>query len=174
MPDTPVDDLKECIAKGKALVIVGTGVSIAATDNAPCASWKGLLRHGADRCVKHCAAPRIGWADIVRQEIDSDDVDNLLSAAEKITSKLKAPTGGEYRRWLKDSVGELTATKPDVIKALDGLNIPLATTNYDGLIEEVTGLPRGRWRRLRKLPQGNPRELISALKRAGHQRGRVP
>jgi hypothetical protein len=36
-----VDDLREQIACGQAIAIVGAGVSIGATGNAPAASWSG-------------------------------------------------------------------------------------------------------------------------------------
>src|SRR5262249_22319206 len=35
---------------------------------------------------------------------------------------------------------------PSLIRAIQALNVPIATTNYDGLIEDVTGLPPITWR----------------------------
>ena len=43
-------DLRELITKRRILVIVGAGVSISATRNAPAASWPGLLTLGAAHC----------------------------------------------------------------------------------------------------------------------------
>ncbi len=43
----PFEDLASEVASGRAIAIVGAGVSILATGNAPCASWKGLLHDGA-------------------------------------------------------------------------------------------------------------------------------
>ena len=82
----------------------------------------------------------------MRKEIESGDLDDLLSAAEKVSAKLGAPAGGEYRRWLRETVGGLRVKERSVIEALRDLGVPLATTNYDGLLEEVTGRPPVSWR----------------------------
>ena len=92
MPGTPLGDLKQRIADGKALVIVGTGVSIAATADAPCASWKGLLRDGVERCVSFTGAGA-EWASIAQHEIASDELTDVLHAAEKIATRLGGANG---------------------------------------------------------------------------------
>lgn len=141
-----LDELSQQIARGRMLAVVGAGVSIAATGGDCLASWTGLLRHGAERCVEVAGPLPEGWAEQVRAEIDSGDLDELLSAAEKISRKLGAPCGPEYARWLRDTVGRFRVRDSTVIEALAGLGLPLATTNYDGLLEEVTGLPPVTWR----------------------------
>jgi hypothetical protein len=73
-------------------------------------------------------------------------VQELLSAAENITRRLDRPRGGEYGRWLRESVGSLKVANPEVIQALAGLGAPIVTTNYDDLIEQVSGLPAVTWR----------------------------
>ncbi len=79
-------------------------------------------------------------------DVGSGDMDDLLSAAEKIAAKLGAPAGSEYSLWLKETVGALRAEDRSVLDALRDLGIPLATTNYDGLLEEVTRRPAVTWR----------------------------
>jgi hypothetical protein len=69
----------------------------------------------------------------------------MLSVAEIISGKLGSPSGGEYSRWLRETVGALRAADRSVLEALHDLKVPLATTNYDGLIEEVTGWPSVTW-----------------------------
>jgi tetratricopeptide (TPR) repeat protein len=141
-----LDDLRNEIAEGHVLAIVGAGVSIGATGAEPVASWTGLLKNGVERCVEVAQPLPTGWAERVRGEIESGDMDDLLSAAEKISAKLGAPQGGEYRRWLRETVGQLQMKDGSVIEALRDLAIPLATTNYDGLLEAVTGRPPVSWR----------------------------
>ncbi|HKH45506.1 MAG TPA: SIR2 family protein [Thermoanaerobaculia bacterium] len=141
-----LDELRHEISQGRMLVVVGAGVSMAATGEDRLASWTGLLRHGADRCVEVGGPLPEGWADRVQAEIDSGDLDELLSAAEKISRKLGAPCGPEYARWLRETVGRFQAQDPTVIEAIADLELPLATTNYDGLLEEVTSLPPVTWR----------------------------
>jgi len=145
MPYDLVNELQAEIAQGHVLVVVGAGVSIGAAQGNPLASWQGLLEDGVDRCVA-VRGLDAKWADRVRAEIRSGDMDDLLSAAEKISSKLGFPTGGEYRNWLRDTVGTLEAQNRSALEPLRDLNLPLAATNYDGLLEEVTGFPPVTWR----------------------------
>jgi len=106
-----VDDLKREVAEGRVTVIVGAGVSIAATlDPARkpnVASWKGLLESGVDECVKVAQPLPPGWETRVRADIASDDLDDLLSAASKIERKLGGPKAGDFVRWLTDTIGQL-------------------------------------------------------------------
>src|SRR3982074_161484 len=97
-----LDDLKKEIAERQAVLIVGAGVSKAETDNHPFASCAGLPHHGAGRCADLRPELRDKWLPRVTEEIDSEDLDDMLSAAEKISSKLGAP--GEFSRWLRESV----------------------------------------------------------------------
>ncbi len=139
-----LDDLKNKIAKGQTIVIVGAGVSIGATKGQKCASWTGLLHDGVDRCVE-LGRLQATLASLLREQINSGELDMLLSAAEVISGRLGAPNDGEYRRWLRESVGELSVENEDVLAALSELGAVLATTNYDGLIEKVTGLQAITW-----------------------------
>jgi tetratricopeptide (TPR) repeat protein len=142
-----LDDLQQQIDAGQVVAIVGAGVSVGATKGNPVASWQGLLHHGVDRCRE---LPTAGLSDAsaksLHEQIDSDDLDLMLAAAEVISRKLGAPGGGEWRRWLRETVGQLRTEQRGVIEALRDLGITIATTNYDGLIEEVAGLPPVTWR----------------------------
>ena len=124
MSHDPVEDLRKEIAKGRVLAIVGAGISIGTTKNAPTASWTGLLENGVDRCVAVAQPLPDGWADRVQAEIHSGDMDDLLSAAEKISRKLGFPDGGNYRTWLRETVGTLRAEDRSVLEALHDLGIP--------------------------------------------------
>src|SRR5215204_3068302 len=143
-PDTPsrgidspiADDLRQHIADRQVAAIVGAGVTVASSGDAEAASWKGLLQLGIDRCVGlQLVTP--DWGERRRSELLSGDLDELLSVAELVATRLGYPDGGEYRRWLRETVGELRVQRPDVLEALKALDVPLVTTNYDGLLEEV-------------------------------------
>ncbi len=152
----PLDDVRSAIERKQALVVVGAGVSIAATGGQPAvkvegldkpvpvASWPGLLYHGVDYC-ETWVKPKAGWGRIVRDEIGLKDLESLLSAATKIENQLGAPKGGLYRRWLRESVEKLQASDRQVIEAIEALGVPIATTNYDSLIEQVTEWPSITW-----------------------------
>jgi hypothetical protein len=141
-----LEDLRAQIARGRVVAVVGAGISMAATNGHSVASWTGLLEHGARQCEQVVPGLPVGWGDRVRGEIRSGDMDDLLSAAEKITQKLGGRSGGEYRRWLDETTGQLRAESPVILKALGDLGVPLATTNYDGLLEEALGLEPVTWR----------------------------
>jgi hypothetical protein len=91
-----INDLKSEIAQQRVLIIAGAGVSIGATRGEQCASWTGLLKHGAERCEQIVPNLPKGWKEHVQAEIDSGDLDELVSAAQKILQKLSAPTSGVW------------------------------------------------------------------------------
>src|SRR5258708_7365320 len=142
-----IADLRAQIEAGQVLVIAGAGVAVAATAggvpaSSPVASWKGLLADGIERCVLVGRPPAAeGWAERLRADLESADLDDLLSVAERVASRLGAPAGGEDRRWLRETVGALRTSDPSVPKALAELGVALATTHYDRLLQEVTGPP---------------------------------
>jgi tetratricopeptide (TPR) repeat protein len=157
-----LDDLKNEIARSQTVVIIGAGVSIGAANRHKCASWTGLLHDGVDRCVELNRLPS-AMTDSLRLQIDSGDLDFLLLAAEIVSKKLGAPNDGEYRRWLRETIGALKAENKEVIQALSDLGAVLATTNYDGLIEEVTGLPPITWNdgaRVERVLRGDEKAVL--------------
>ena len=140
------EDLRREIARGRVIAVVGAGVAAAASRDASAASWVGLLEDGISRCEQVFIGLPAGWADEQRAKLHSSDVRDLLAVAEEIERVLHAPAGGEYRRWLRETVGELRPYEPAVIEALRDLGVPILTTNYDLLFEEVTGLEPVTWK----------------------------
>ena len=143
-----IDQLQRELASGQVVVVVGSGVSVAAcgqqlVEGHKVATWSGLLEHGVDRLIE------IGVADgdeqLLRSMIRSGKTDFMISAAETITDRFKARSEGTFRGWLADTIGELKiqdATLLQDIAALPGL---VATLNYDHLLEGATGLPAITW-----------------------------
>ena len=146
----PTDDLLQnlCaeIAQGRVLAIIGAGVSIGATKGHPQSSWTGLLESGIERCLTVAHPLPLGWSERLHENIHSGDPQLLLATAQEISLQLGAPEGGEYRRWLRETVGSLPLHDRIVLDALRDLPVILATTNYDSLLEEVTGLAPVTWR----------------------------
>lgn len=145
MSYNPVDDLRMAVTQGQVVAIVGAGVSIEASGNDPRASWTGLLEDGIARCEAIIRPLPTGWGERARGEISSKDLGEMLSAAEKISDRLGAPSGGEWRKWLRESVGELKPKNPAVLETLRDLKIPIATTNYDDMLAQVSGLEPVTW-----------------------------
>lgn len=108
-----------------------------ATGNAPEASWTGLIRNGLQRAVELRRCPADA-ADRQKKQIDSQDLDELIAVATFVTQKLGGPQDGEFRSWLRDSVGQLAPKYPAIIKAILQTNCAILTTNYDSLIEKVS------------------------------------
>ncbi|MBI4854885.1 MAG: SIR2 family protein [Acidobacteria bacterium] len=164
--DILINDLKKTIAEKKAIIFVGTGVSISATNNADVASWQGLLKHGAERCEQLNQNLPSGWKGRVLDGIKSSYMRELLAAAEQIEGELKDL--GEYDRWLKETVGGLKALNKSTINAIKDLDLPIITTNYDNLLEEVTGLREITWKDERKIAPFFQGEELGIFHLHGH------
>jgi len=142
-----LEDLRQALARGRVIALIGAGVSVGATGGSSVASWTGLLEDGVARCEQLTLRPLpAGWGDWTRQQIRSGDVGDMILAADAVTDRLGGPEHGEYRRWLRETVGKLNASHREVLEALRDLGGILATTNYDGLLEATTGLPAVTWR----------------------------
>lgn len=136
--DPKVLDLKSLIVKRQVVVILGAGVSVATSGGAPTASWKGFLRDGVTRCQDWAGADP-AWCLLQRDNLEMGETEDWIGVARRITQKLGGRTGGEFRRWLRESIGQLPCVDPSLIKAIAALECPVATTNYDDLFERVTG-----------------------------------
>jgi formylglycine-generating enzyme required for sulfatase activity len=135
-----VNELRRQLAKGQVVVVVGAGYSIAATDGAELASWTGLLSDGLEQCSEYGRPPLRDEALLLSQElVSTGTVDMMLAAASIIEARLGAPGGAEWRRWLKESVGNLEVSNPKLGAAIHELGAPILTTNYDSLLHE--GIP---------------------------------
>lgn len=143
---SPTEDLRSEIAKGSALIVVGAGISIGATRGAATASWIGLLKHGVDRCQEIVTQLPIRWKERTLEQVESGDITEIVLAAQNIAERLGAPHSGEYRKWLRESVGTLNVDNSETISAIQALNLPIATTNYDSLLTSITGRPPVTWR----------------------------
>ena len=136
--------LRDAARRKELVVIIGTGVSMGLTQGkVTTLSWKGLIQNGFSHGVtkgKISAAQAKIW----EPHLNTEDLDDLLGAAEFMSRKLGAPQGDLYARWLESVFKSVQPTNQELEKAIKGLNnaaIPIATLNYDPLLELVTGLP---------------------------------
>jgi tetratricopeptide (TPR) repeat protein len=140
-----VDDLRGRLAAGRVVVVAGSGVTAAATRGHELSSWSGLIASGLT-CAAQLPGVQQGRLDAVRSLLDVGDSSALVSAAELVTEMLGGPEGGEYARWLQETVGSLALEDRSVPEALVALGVPVATTNYDDLIERASpGWERVTW-----------------------------
>ena len=144
---TPLDDLEAALADPRkpVLVVIGAGVSIASTNANPYSSWVGLLRDGVRFCSNYVPDLPTGWAERVTAQLDRGDLVEMLGVAQQISGRLGYPNGGDYQRWLSETVGSLKATDRRLLQSIAALNAQIATTNYDELAEQATGKKSVTW-----------------------------
>jgi tetratricopeptide (TPR) repeat protein len=140
-----VDDLRGRLGARRVVVVAGSGVTAAATRGHELSSWSGLIASGLEHASQLPGAQQ-GRLDAVRSLLGVDDSGALVSAAELVTDALGGREGGEYARWLRETVGSLGLEDRSVPQALVALGVPVATTNYDDLIERASpGWERVTW-----------------------------
>ena len=143
-----IEQLKKELASGQVVVVVGSGVSVAAcaqqrVEGHQVATWTGLLEHGVERLSGIGAAD--GDEELLRGLIRSGKPEFMISAAETITNRLQARSGGTFRGWLADTVGALRIQEATLLRDLAALPGVLATLNYDHLLEQATGYSAITW-----------------------------
>jgi tetratricopeptide (TPR) repeat protein len=140
-----LDDLKREIAGGpKPLIVCGAGVSKAANPNAP--NWRALIDSGIERVVERRPADA-AWGARQRQALEGD-ASEWIGAADQITDRLGGPQHGEFRRWLKDTLGDLVAERTELLDALKEVaraGCLVSTTNYDSILSKGLDLPVIHW-----------------------------
>jgi len=134
----PETELNEVIRKGRAVLVAGTGVSIAASGH-PQASWAGLLENGIAWLQEH-KLMEDGVAEAQLTLLKTrPQTHRFISAAADVTPGMGGADSPHFAQWLKDTVGAIEAKDRAVLDALHALrqhgqgNL-LATTNYDGLL----------------------------------------
>jgi hypothetical protein len=135
--------LTDSARRGELVAIIGSGVSVALTNNkVPALSWTGLIRDGFAHALEKkriTDAQSKHW----KTQLESSDLDELLGAAEFMGRKLKDPPD-LYTRWLEHvfkPVQPLNKKMEGALRRLHTAGVPLCTLNYDLLLERVTGLP---------------------------------
>jgi len=143
-----IDQLQREISSGQLVVVVGSGVSVAAcgnqeVDGHKVATWSGLLEHGVHRLSEIGAAD--GDEEMLRNMICSGKTDFMISAAGMITERFKARSDGIFRGWLSDSIGPIKLQDRALLQDIAALPGLVATLNYDHLLVEETGRPAMTW-----------------------------
>lgn len=138
-----IDELRDVVCKQEGILIIGAGVSAALVEeeDSEAVTWAGLMKTGVGRLppfVEDWDKERLG------EQICSCDEDSFFAAVNEIVDRLK-----KYDlldEWLRDSLGRLRVHNPEVGEALQHLGLPMVTTNYDDLLEQVTTYGRISWR----------------------------
>ena len=127
----------------KPLVVCGAGVSTQATKGvAP--SWAKLIRSGIKR-VSDLDPNAAIWATEFENKLTDGTTVTWITVADEVTDRLGGAHNAEFSTWLKEEVGKLTPDRNDLLDAILALGCPVATTNYDDIIEKRSGLPPISW-----------------------------
>ena len=146
---TPAEQLEQELVThpDRVMVVAGIGVSLATCGDHACASWKGLLQHGLQRCEEVCGtAVKILNAYREILEDSAAPAHALISVGQFITDELQRNRPGCFGAWLSDAIGGITVADTALTRALASLGAKLATTNYDNMIEASTGRSPITWR----------------------------
>ena len=142
-----VDELKVAIQSGSCVLILGSGISAAISNNHPLTSWSGLLEDGIKFAANSGTPSDKEWEESTTTKLNGSTTANeFLIIGEELIKQLFANGGGELKRWLRESVGSLQIQDKSVANALDALGLPIVTTNYDFLFEKSTGRDSVTWR----------------------------
>jgi hypothetical protein len=128
--------------QGRVIALAGAGVTRAATNDAPAATWLDLLKVGIDRVLRDRSPEDNSWRAAVEALLALESPRSYIHVAGMIIDEL----GPRYERWLEQTVGSLRPDNPEVPEALLGLGISVTTTNFDTLLEQVGGLRSATWR----------------------------
>lgn len=138
-----VQGIVAAIKSNRLVVVCGAGTTAATVPSSPFGSWRKLLEHGIDR-VEHTGVDEHEWAELSRRQIElAKHPSDYASIAQTVASRLGKR---EYVKWLHETVGSLPEPeRPQLIQAVANLGMPIATTNYDTLIERVTNRDSVNW-----------------------------
>lgn len=126
--------------------VVGAGVTMGALyGSGKPTSWGGLIKDGLD-FAKARSKFSPGEYEACLHKLGSKAGEDWIDVAQTLTDKLGGVRGGEFRNWLQKSVGTFRESIRDrsVLDPLAELakrGALLLTTNYDHVLEQVTGLP---------------------------------
>ena len=158
-------EIIEAIHQGNAIFVTGAGISLLASKGNEVASWAGLIESGIERCIDLDSSLSKKWKSSTLKALKSKDTSAMIRAAEGVQQELKKFPGQYYAKWLADTLGKLQASNPGILHALGDSGAPLLTTNYDGLLESVTGRTPVTWNQFSDMQKevGSPGSYVVHL-----------
>jgi hypothetical protein len=166
-----LDDLKEAVLTGKAIVVVGAGLAISVTSNSSSASWQGLVEDGLTFLKKNSSEFDEEWEDLTRRTLaysfEKGNIPDYLRAVSSIVEKIREIGSQAHANWLTESIGALIPSNPQWIESIVSMNCPILTTNIDSLIERVAGRESADWRQSHNIQ----RILTRKSRSIGHLHG---
>lgn len=140
MSHTITRQLEQALLARDAVFIVGTGVTISATGLTEEASWPGLIRSGVSRCVDLDPASQ-AWETRAQKLLATERPSDWLEVAQDVKDRLTRQPGSQFAKWLRETAGSLGSRidRPGLPDLIGSFGVPIATTNYDDVLEIATG-----------------------------------
>eukprot|EP01130_Rhizamoeba_saxonica_P006855 TRINITY_DN2748_c0_g1_i1.p2 TRINITY_DN2748_c0_g1~~TRINITY_DN2748_c0_g1_i1.p2 ORF type:complete len:457 (+),score=91.61 TRINITY_DN2748_c0_g1_i1:28-1398(+) len=148
--EPPYSDWVRSIETGSFGVVIGSGMSVAATYDPTCdppypptLAWLGLLKDGVEHCCHRMAD---GDALLFRSDCqDLIDDENYIELAHKVRISLESDFGNKatFKQWLNRSFTGINIKNDQIAyiyRKLAESGCFITTTNYDDLIENSTDL----------------------------------
>jgi tetratricopeptide (TPR) repeat protein len=138
MRNTVQSELRKVIESKEACLVLGAGVSKATCPNESAVTWPGLIKNGIEY-LSDVDPGGSGRHQAMFDHLSTDltDPSNFLILGEYIETQINKKGGG-FGRWLSSQFENLKIEEKTLVKAIDALNLPIITTNYDGIIEQIT------------------------------------
>lgn len=126
------------IQNNELVYLFGSGISSSLSDNQSCSWWQWIV-NGIEYMKDTF------YADTLNQSMKGDEsTDNLIRVVGEVIKSTKAD--GTYQTWMRDSIEGASVSNHSLATTLKKLLITqdvFATTNYDLLLEQATGLATG-------------------------------
>jgi len=131
----------------RMVILAGAGVSFAASRD-KLALWPDLLHNGLQYGVAFGQGTvdelwRDRWAQILEGALETGRVHELALVGEAIQSLLLEV--GEMQKWMNETIGSLSTEHHQLLDVLGATGVPLATVNYDRLLDKHLGRGTLEW-----------------------------
>lgn len=139
----------QVVSESDVVFIVGSGFSAAASQSAPTATWVGLICSGIQHARVINESLTDEWSslveDLIQYGINTKTVEPFINAAGMLSTALKDVGDLAFSNWLRQDIGNLKVKNNRLGKAIFAYPFPVLTTNYDTLLEEVSGRDSKDW-----------------------------
>ncbi|MBP2218008.1 SIR2 family protein [Arthrobacter sp. CAN_C5] len=170
-PDRWIEDIRTRAAEGKVALVCGTGISAAISDNQKFATWASLLIAG----FEYLGSIREEWkaqAELYKSQVEgTTDAMTLIIAAQWVQMCFdrldESGESGEYRSFLRDTVGTLKVNNYAFERVFRS-EVPVLTTNYDNLIEQLSDRPPFSWVESARIADYHDRKASSVFHLHGY------
>jgi len=144
MVESLISTIRKEIDNKNVIFICGTGISLSATEGKPQMGWGGLLLDGLILAKDVIGNINSEQFQSCKEMLKRDDLVEWINVAEMVEQKLGRRDSGEFRKWLKDNFDPENVEIKDftvlnMLKQFAENGCLLATTNYDSLLEVITG-----------------------------------